>query len=149
MPAYAQPLDPTFTFIDKTIIKGCCCNDIYGEKATPGYYHPISCHLPENSIFSQFWPFFTICAYACKTPWPNLHFYWPKCYYWVLLQWYLWRESYSRLLPPHFPAICLKIEFLDIFSHFLPFVPSFGQPHDLISTLIDKNVITGYCCNDI
>ena len=60
VPAHGQPLDPTSTFIDKTIITGCCCNDIY-------------------------------------------------------------RESYSRLLPLHFPAICLKIEFLVISIIFLPF----------------------------
>ena len=70
-------------------------------------------------------------------------FQWPYNYYhWVLLQWYLYRESCSRLLPPHFPAISLKIEFLAIFHHFSPFVPAHGRPHDPISAFINKNVIT-------
>ena len=30
-PAYGQPLDPTSTFIDKNVITGCYCNNIYGE----------------------------------------------------------------------------------------------------------------------
>ena len=36
-----------------------------------------------------------------------------------------------------------------IFSHFSLFVPAYGQPLDPISAFIDKNVITGCCCNDI
>ena len=78
---------------------------------------PFSHHLPENSIFGHFWPFFTICAYAYVTPWSHLRFYWHNYYHWVLLQWYVYRESCSWLLPPHFPAISLKIEFLAIFHH--------------------------------
>ena len=38
----------------------------------------------------------------------------------MLLQWYLQRDSYYRLLPLHFPAICLKLNFwlyLAIFHH--------------------------------
>ena len=69
-------------------------------------------HLSENAIFRHFWPFCPICACSWVTPQSHLRFYWQKCYHWVLLQWYLWKESYSRLLPPHFPTICLKIEFL-------------------------------------
>ena len=34
-----------------------------------------------------------------------------------------------------------------IFSHFSPFVPAYGYPHDPISAFIDKKVITGCCCN--
>ena len=44
VPAHGQPLDPTSltsAFYDKTIIIGSCCNDIYGERATLGYYHSI------------------------------------------------------------------------------------------------------------
>ena len=69
-------------------------------------------HLSENAIFRHFWPFCPICACSWVTPQSHLRFYWQKCYHWVLLQWYLWKESYSRLLQPHFPTICLKIEFL-------------------------------------
>ena len=54
-PAYEQHLDPTSTFIDKNVITGCYCINIYGEKAIPGCFHcpAISCHLPENSIFGH------------------------------------------------------------------------------------------------
>ena len=57
VPVHGQPLDPNFAFIDKTIITGCCCNDIYGEKATPGYYHPI---FPPLAWKFNFWPFLAI-----------------------------------------------------------------------------------------
>ena len=65
VPAHGRPLDPISAFTNITIITGCCCNDIYGERATPGYYHP---------------------------------------------------------------AVCLKMEFFVIFSHFSPFVPAYGRP---------------------
>ena len=86
------------------------------------YSSPFFWHLLENSIFGHFWPFFTICACSWVTAWSHLRFYWHNYYYWVLLQWYLRRESYSRLLPLHFPTICLKIEFLVILIIFLPFL---------------------------
>ena len=87
---------------------------------------PFFWHLPENSIFGHFWPFFTICACSWATAWSHLRFYWHNYYYWVLLQWYLRSESYSRLLPLHFPTICLKIEFLVILIIFLTFLhPSY------------------------
>ena len=110
---------------------------------------PFSRHLPEYSIFGHFWPFFTICACLWATLWTHLRFYWQKCYHWVRLQWNLRRKSYSRLLLPHSPTIFLKIPFFGHFDHFSPFVPACGQPLDPISTFIDKNVITGCCCNDI
>ena len=49
--------DPTFAFNDNNIITRCCCNNICGEKATPGCYHSIFCHLIKNWIFGHFWPF--------------------------------------------------------------------------------------------
>ena len=119
------------------------------RKQFQAIYTPFSCHLPENSIFFCFWQFYTICAYSRATPSSHFHFYWQNCYHWVLLQWYLQRDSYYRLLPLHFPAICLKIELLVIFGHFSPFVPAHGRPLDHISIFIDKNVNTGCCCNEI
>ena len=65
VPAHGQPLDPTSTFIDKTIITGCCCNDIYGKRATPGYYNPIFPPYASNSIFGHFWLFLTIFDHFC------------------------------------------------------------------------------------
>ena len=47
-PTYGWPLDPTSAFIDKNVITGCCCNDIYGEKAIPGCFHPNV--LPSSAI---------------------------------------------------------------------------------------------------
>ena len=41
LPRNGQPLCSISTFIDKNVITGCCCNDIYNEKITPGYYHSI------------------------------------------------------------------------------------------------------------
>ena len=106
------------------------------------HFSAISLKIQFLAIFGHFWPFFTICACSWATPWSHLRFYWHNYYHWVLLQWYVYRESCSRLLPPHFPAISLKIEFLVIFGHFSPFVPAHGRPHDPISAFINKNVIT-------
>ena len=37
---------------------------------------------------------------------------------------------------------------VSIFGHLPPFVPAYKQPLDPTSTFIDKNVITGCCCNN-
>ena len=106
------------------------------------------------AIFDHFSPFepahfFNICAYSWATPLPHLCLYWQKSYHWMLLQWYLRRESYFRLLPPHFPAISLKIPF------FGPFWPLFIICACLLAIsllhlcLYWKKVFTGCCCNDI
>ena len=42
-------------------------------------------------------------------------------------------------------TICLKILFLAIYL----FAPAYRWPLDPTSAFLDKNVITGYCCNDI
>ena len=86
--AYGQSLDPVFTFIDQNVITGCCCNDIYGERATLGYYHPI---FPPYAWKLNFW------------------------------------------------------SFLAIFHHLSLLM---GDPMTP-SPLLEKNVITGHCCNDI
>ena len=52
VPAHGWPLNPTSAFIDKNVITGCCCNDIYGKRATPGYYHPI---FPPFAWKLNFW----------------------------------------------------------------------------------------------
>ena len=83
VPAHGRPLDPTSVFIDKNVITGCCCNEIYKKKATSGYYHLI---LPPFPWKFSFWPFLAICAYFWATPWPHFRFYWQKYYHWVLLQ---------------------------------------------------------------
>ena len=36
-----------------------------------------------------------------------------------------------------------------LFGHFSPLVPAYRQPFCLIFAFMDKNVITGSCCNDI
>ena len=41
VPAHGRPIDPTSAFIDENVITGCCCIDIYRERAISGYYHPI------------------------------------------------------------------------------------------------------------
>ena len=69
-----------------------------------------------------------------------------------LLQYCTRRESYSRLFPPivsPFPAISRHLPENSIFGHLPPFAPAYGQPLDPTSTFIDKNVITGRCCNYI
>ena len=52
VPAHGWPLNPTSAFIDNNVITGCCCNDIYGKNATPGYYHPI---FPPFAWKLNFW----------------------------------------------------------------------------------------------
>ena len=144
----------------KKVFTGCCCNGICKEKATSGYLHHIFPPFARKfHFFFCYWPFYTICAYSRATPSSHFRFYWRNCYHWVLLQWYLQIESYSRLLPSHSPTIPRIIQFLAIFGHFCPFlaifghfspsVPARGPSLDPISTFIDKNVISGCCCNDI
>ena len=148
VPAHSRPLDPTSIFIDRNVITRCWCNYIYGEKATPRYYHPI---FPPLAWKFYFWPFLAIFHHLCQRmqdPLIPSPFYWQKCYQRVLMKWYLQRESYSSLLQPHFPAICQKIDFFVIFSHFSPFVPAYTPPLYPTSTFIDKKVIIGCCCND-
>ena len=53
VPAQRQPLDPTSAVIDKNVITGYCCNDSYGKKATPSYYHSLFLYLSENSILGH------------------------------------------------------------------------------------------------
>ena len=62
VPAHGRPLDPTSAFTDITIITGCCCNDIYGERATPDYYHSIP---PSEAWKFNFWPFLAIFHHLC------------------------------------------------------------------------------------
>ena len=77
VPAYGQSPDPISAFIDKNVITGCCCNEIWKAKATAGYYHPI---FPTVAWEFNFWPFFTICNCSWATPWSHLCFYWQN--YW-------------------------------------------------------------------
>ena len=62
VPAHGWPLDPTSAFISKNVITGCCHNEIYGEKATPGYYNLI--FLPFAWKFN-FCPFLAIFHHLC------------------------------------------------------------------------------------
>ena len=67
----------------------------------------------------------------------------------MLLQYDIWRESYSRLFPPPCPAISCHLPEKTIFGHLPPSVPAYGRPLDPTSTLINKNVSTGCYCNNI
>ena len=58
----------------------------------------------------------------------------------MLLQWYQRRENYFRLLPPHFLAVCLKIQFLAIYGHLSPLAPAHRRPLDPTS-FIGKDVL--------
>ena len=49
VPACGRPLDPISAFIDKKVITGCCCNDIYGERATLGR----TAAFPTNDLTSK------------------------------------------------------------------------------------------------
>ena len=102
---------------------------------TPGCYHSI---FPPSNWKLNFWSFLAICACSRVTSWSQLRFYWQNNYHRVLLQWYQWRKSYSRLLPPHFPFIDLKIQFLAIFGHFSPFAPTHVWPLDPASAYWQK-----------
>ena len=105
VPMRAKPLDPISTFIDQNVITGCCCNDIYGKRATPGYYHPIFLLFAWKLNFWIFSAIFSLWAFFWATPWPHIHFNWQKCYHWVMLQWYLTKESLSKLSKIHFPPL--------------------------------------------
>ena len=53
-PAYGQPLDPTFAFIDKNVTSGCYCNNICDEKASTGCFYPIVLPSPPICLKIQF-----------------------------------------------------------------------------------------------
>ena len=88
VPAHGWPLNPTSAFIDKNVITGSCSNEIYGKKATPGYFNPIFSSFAWKLNFLTFLAIFhyTICAYSWATPWSHLCFYWQKYYHWVPLE---------------------------------------------------------------
>ena len=62
VPTHGRSLDPTSIFMDKNVITGCCCNEIYKKKATSGYYHLI---LPPFPWKFNFWPFLAIFHHLC------------------------------------------------------------------------------------
>ena len=73
-PAYKQPLNPTYTLIDKNNITGCCYNNLYGEKAIQGCFYPIV--LPSSAIcleiqFLAIYPHLRLFLSAPLTP-PSL-----------------------------------------------------------------------------
>ena len=76
----------------------------------------------------------------------TLCYFWQKCYHWVMLQWYLWTESYFRLLSLHFPAICQRIPG---YRHFWPFCTICACLRVNFAHLcLYKNIFTGCCCSD-
>ena len=62
VPAHGWPLNPTSAFIDKNVITGSCSNEIYGKKATPGYFNPI---FPSFAWKLNFRTFLAIFHYLC------------------------------------------------------------------------------------
>ena len=74
-PAYGQPLDPTFAFIDKNVISGCYCNNICDEKASPGCFYPIVLPSPPICLKIQFlaiYPHLRLLMWDPLTPPPLL-----------------------------------------------------------------------------
>ena len=59
------------------------------------------------------------------------------------------RESYFRLLSPHFPTICLKIQFFGPFWPFFIIYACLLAISLLHFCLYWKKVFTGCCCNGI
>ena len=65
VPTHGWPLDPTSAFIDKSIITGCCCNDIYEVRPVLRHgKHQKYCHFGNFDApaclvlitnFRQFW----------------------------------------------------------------------------------------------
>ena len=47
------------------------------------------------------------------------------------------------------PAICCRLPENSLFGQLPPFAPAYRRPLDPASTFIDKNFITGCCCNDL
>ena len=63
-----NPLIPTPLLFTKRSSQGAVAMISMEKKLLQAITTPFSLQWPKNSIFSHFWPFFTICAYACKTP---------------------------------------------------------------------------------
>ena len=126
VPTHQQSLDPTSAFIGINIMKGCCCNDIYGEKATPHYYHTI--FLPENSIFDHFSPFVITQSQPLD---PTSTFIGKN-----IIKGCCCNDIYREKATPGyyhtlFPPFAWKFNFwsfLAIFGHFSPLVPTYARP---------------------
>ena len=143
-----DPLISPLLLLTKLLSLGAVAMISVKRKLLHAITTPFCHHFPENYIFGHFWPFFTICTYSgdCLIPPPLLL---TKMLLLGAVALISTERELLQAIPPHFLAICQKMKFLVIFSCFSPFVPALGQPNDLISASIDKNLITGYCCNDI
>ena len=148
-PAYGRPLDPTSAIIDKNVITGCCCNNIYNEKAIPGCFHPIVLPSPAICLKIQFlaiYPHLRLLMGNPLTPPPLLL---TKMLSLDAAAIIYMEKRESRLFLPLCSAISHHLPEKSIFGHLPPFAPAYGQPLDPTSAFIDKNVITGCCCNSI
>ena len=121
------PLDPASVFIDKNVFTGCCCKDYYEER---------------NERKLNFWSFFShfsLFVLAYEQPLDPVSTF--------IVQYVITGDCCNDIYGeratlgyyhPTFPPLCLKIEFFGIFSHFSPFEPTYGWPHDPISPLLPK-----------
>ena len=65
-----------------------------------------------------FWPFSLHLRMLMGNPLTPPPLFWWKCYHWMLLQQYLWKERLSRLFSPHVPAIFRHLPKKWLFGHF-------------------------------
>ena len=149
VPTHGQPLDRTFAFIDKYSITRCCCDEIFKANATTGYYHLILPHFPWKF---NFWPFLAIFHHLCLmvgnplTPSPFLL---TKM---LPLGAVAMKSMKRKLLQAITTPFSHHSPVISIFGHFWPFFTIcaclWATPW-LLSAFMDKNVISGCCCNDI
>ena len=129
-----NPLTPTSPFIDKNIITGCYCNNIYGENAILGCFHPIVPPSPAMCLKIQFLAIYPHLRIPMGYPLSIFHFFLTGCVGWniVLL---ISSEKFGTF------------SFFEIFFHyfcpffrknyFLAYLPPFNAPHVIFSFFSD------------
>ena len=140
-------LCPISTCIDKKNFTGCCWNDICKEEATPGCYYPIFPLFAWKFIFLAIFDHSSLFVPAQGQPFDPTATFIDKNIITGCSFNNIYRE---RAAPYYYHSIFLPFAWklsLVIFGHFSPFVPAYGQPLDFTFTYIEKNTMTGCCCN--
>ena len=150
MPAYGQPLDPISVFF---LTKMLSLGVVAMISTDRSHVRLLSPHLPAIFVkipffdhFHHFLPFLpayeqTLCPISACVDKNNFT---GRCCNDICKE-----RATLGYYHPIFLPFAWKCNFLDIFGHFSLFVPAHGWPLNPTSTFIDKNVITGCCCNDI
>ena len=144
VPRNGQPLCPISAFIDKNVITGCCCNDIYNEKITPGYYHSIFLTFAWKLNFWSFLAIFSPFVPTRKRPLYHIYAFIDKS----VITGCCCNDTFGNRVTlgyyhPIFPPFAKKFHFLALFDHYSSYVPAYWQFLCSISACIEKKFSPG------